>query len=911
MFVNNMRLWFMVRILKLTRQYYKYSLMNLFFRRGILAGILVLFSTTMLAKGIKGAIIDDLGNHLPGTSIFIKEIQAGITTNVNGYYEINLDEGIYTVSFQALGFFSQEHTVKISGDWLNFDITMRAIEFQLKEVQIYAGEDPAYKIMRKAISMAPYYLVQAKGYEAEVYLKGSFVVKKMPKLLEKQITIEAGGKNSNDFEIGKTYTSESMNDIRFAAPDTFVHTVKAARNSFPGDLNGESTAFGFINASLYDSSDEIISPLSPNAMRHYNFRYEGFFDDGKYTVNKIKVIPKRKSQQLFAGYIYIVEKLWNIHSVDLTIEPFFGKVNMKQQYREIKDRIWLPISHIFNMELGMMGIKADVDYMGTVKYLSVNLNNVKVPALLEKEYVAEDNAKQVAESAPEPVTEQITRNQKKIEKILEKDELSNRDMMRLAGAIEKENKPKREETVLEIKNNYKFEIKKDSIIYDSLVWKAIRPVPLTKEEQTGFAIRDSLARLDAVETESDTTKAKPVSKFRLSSEKILTGGRFTRNSSKVSVYYGGLFMIDGIGFNPVDGWKYKQNLDIGWKQDSVHSLNFSTNVGYAFARRSFYGNVGITQTYSPMRRGLISLTGDFGSRDFNSESTIHPLLDLGASLLFKENYLRYFDNKSVEIKNLIDITNGLRMEIAGSYQQAAPLENNTNFSFFRRDRDYHLNEVLSNPGINASHFEKQEALTAKLKFSYTPMQYYVIRNGRKEMRRSDYPTFSAGLEQGIKVSSNSADYLLADVRAFKRHGFALQPTFSWDVNAGWFIRNNRMHFSQFRHFSASTIPVSFQDFGSQFVLIDNYQASTNKWYAKASGTFSTPYMLLKFLPFLSNRLWNENIHVSHLHTPDFRHYTQIGYSLSQIFMVGNIGVFAGFSEFNYQHWGVRVSFLLY
>ena len=75
--------------------------------------------------------------------------------------------------------------------------------------------------------------------------------------------------------------------------------------------------------------------------------------------------------------------------------------------------------------------------------------------------------------------------------------------------------------------------------------------------------------------------------------------------------------------------------------------------------------------------------------------------------------------------------------------------------------------------------------------------------------------------------------------------------------------------------------------------------------------FGSQFMLLKYLPFISNKLWNENLHFGYLHTLDFPHYMQVRYSISRIYMIGNIGVFAGFSEFNYQHWGVRVSFSLF
>ena len=42
-------------------------------------------------------------------------------------------------------------------------------------------------------------------------------------------------------------------------------------------------------------------------------------------IDKISVIPKRKSQQLFSGTIYIIEDLWCLHSVDLTNENLAGE----------------------------------------------------------------------------------------------------------------------------------------------------------------------------------------------------------------------------------------------------------------------------------------------------------------------------------------------------------------------------------------------------------------------------------------------------------------------------------------------------------------------------------------------------------------------------------------------------------
>jgi hypothetical protein len=56
-------------------------------------------------------------------------------------------------------------------------VTLPEQVYQIPVVNISAsGEDPAYPIMRWAISLAPYYLNQVKYYKANVYLKGNLLI---------------------------------------------------------------------------------------------------------------------------------------------------------------------------------------------------------------------------------------------------------------------------------------------------------------------------------------------------------------------------------------------------------------------------------------------------------------------------------------------------------------------------------------------------------------------------------------------------------------------------------------------------------------------------------------------------------------------------------------------------------------
>ena len=154
---------------------------------------------------------------------------------------------------------------------------------------------------------------------------------------------------------------------------------------------------------------------------------------GNFTINKIEVIPKRKSQQVFEGTIYIIEDLWCLHSVDLTNENLVGKIKIQQLYIPVQDDIWMPVSHKFDINIGIIGFKADAGYGSSVKYLEVKPNlALQKPATIATDYTGRTG------NIPDTPGTEVTKEKQQIDKILEKDELSNRDMVKLSRLMEKE-----------------------------------------------------------------------------------------------------------------------------------------------------------------------------------------------------------------------------------------------------------------------------------------------------------------------------------------------------------------------------------------------------------------------------------------------------------------------------------------
>lgn len=206
--------------------------------------------------------------------------------------------------------------------------------------------------------------------------------------------------------------------------------------------------------------------------------------------------------------------------------------------------------------------------------------------------------------------------------------------------------------------------------------------------------------------------------------------------------------------------------------------------------------------------------------------------------------------------------------------------------------------------IPANELKVQNSVTWRTGFTYTPRYYYRVRKGRKQMSHSGYPKFSASIEQGVSAFGSEDDYLFLEGGVRKENEADFRPAFSWAIDGGWFARNEQMHFSRFKHFNASLIPVKWSG-GPAFYMLNDYQAATNQWYVRGYLKFTSPYLLLKYLPVLSNRIWQESLHLNYLHNPRLKHYTQLGYSVDRVFLMGSVGVFAGFEDGAYKHWGVR------
>jgi len=85
-----------------------------------------------------------------------------------------------------------------------------------------------------------------------------------------------------------------------------------------------------------------------------------------------------------------------------------------------------------------------------------------------------------------------------------------------------------------------------------------------------------------------------------------------------------------------------------------------------------------------------------------------------------------------------------------------------------------------------------------------------------------------------------------------------------------------------------------------------YSLSTPEFYGEAHFKYTTPYLLLKYLPGLTKTLIRENLSISYLGSRFHSNYTEIGYSLSEVFLLAELGVYVGFDDLKYRSFGAKL-----
>ncbi|HET6557784.1 MAG TPA: DUF5686 and carboxypeptidase regulatory-like domain-containing protein [Prolixibacteraceae bacterium] len=852
------------------------------------------------SQGIRGRITNDKGEAIPFANIYIPQLSTGTTSNIEGHYELKLPEGEWEVMVQYLGY--QTRMMKLATDktFQEINVHLYTQHYRIPEIKIMSsGENPAYYIMRRAIAMAPYYRKQVSKYSCKVYLKGSGVFEKIPSLLKKEM-------KKNGLKENQPFVMETVSLIDFELPDKVNQKVLAMRSS--GEQNNTSP-MGMITNSLYDADQYgIISPVGKSALKVYNFWLDGVFEDKGRTINKIRVMPKIEGKDVFSGYIYIADLFWNIHSADLTMHMPMAELKLRQLYAEVNKNTWMPVSFDFDMDLAALGLKMKYKYVASVSDYKTTLN----PAL-DHSFIEKQKNRQIMEQQGEEAIQkefqqrEISKEQKRIAQLLEKQELNNRETIKLSRLMEKEARRSSPPEPLEIKSS--IQVSQKQVNNDTTYWKTLRPIPLTPKEKVSFSKKDSFLMVSATPHFKDSVR-NANRKFRI--KHLLFGKTYNYSIDSISkneqLSIPQLTNPTTLSFNSVDGLRMELPFSYTRSDSSGRSLSLEPLVAYTFARQKVDALVSYSQRFNGMSNTWLKAGLGTTTRDFNEESGLMRITNGLYTLWREENFKRFYRRDFLQLSASSDLANGLNLEAGIEFNDNGRLVNHSSYSIIdRKNREIQPN-IPDNSTLAPWQLENHQSFISRVRMEYTPRHRYRIRNHTKIYAGSRYPTFSLGYNGAYSdVFGSDARYDEVMLGVRQTLDVSAGDQFSYLINIGKFINSDRLYFEDFRHFNAQPTNFLFSRYDNSFRLQPFYLYSTSSQYAEVHTAWQSRRLILKQLPLIKNSSVSEKLFINYLATPNLKNYVEAGYGIDNIFLLLNIEAVAGFENGRFSSSAIKVS----
>lgn len=320
---------------------------------------------------IKGKVTDAVTKDpVPFASINIKNTSLGKNTDFEGNFQFQLSSvPSDSLLVSCLGYFSR--TFYISKDSLTqtIYIQLKPSEILLQEVKVYAGENPAHRIIRKAVAAkadnnykkidgfdyTSYNKVEVDFNKISEKLRGRRITQKVNKAIE-----EIGTLTDDDGNVLlPSFISESVSHYYYRNNPRLSKEIVEKTNIkgigvTDGSLTSQLIGASFQQYNFYVNQVSVLNKnfASPIA-EDWKFIYDYYLADSTFFGDnfcyKIDFTPKRKQDLAFAGSIWIDKESWAIAQIDATITKdanlnFVERIKIQQELEPI-GKVWFPVKN--------------------------------------------------------------------------------------------------------------------------------------------------------------------------------------------------------------------------------------------------------------------------------------------------------------------------------------------------------------------------------------------------------------------------------------------------------------------------------------------------------------------------------------------------------------------------------------
>jgi hypothetical protein len=769
---------------------------------------------------LSGKITDTKNNAMPFASVVVKGTTIGTNSNVDGFYHLKLQAGTYDIIFQYIGYKKETKSITLHAD-ATLDATLADDSYQLKEITVKAGEDPAYEVIRQAMKKRKYYLNQVSAYSCKAYIKSLQRLKGVSKAMTKLISVS--GEKFDSSMLGVIYLSESESKYYYSKPDDEKEIMFSSR------VSGNNQRFSFnrlsdMKVSFYEnlitvdglSDRPFISPINETAFLSYRYHLLGTsFEDGKM-INKIEVLPKRITDPCFHGIIYIQENTWRIHSIDMYLTKdakinFVDTLFVKQLHAPVLgDSVWMPINLNFGFHFNFLGIKGD-------GYSNAMLSDYEINPTFPKKFFKNE--------------------------VLKVEDQANKK--------------------------------------DTTYWKENRPIPLTGEEVVDYHKKDSTAKRKDSKEYKDSIDHK-ANRFKPGA--LLLGYRHQNTLKKTSFSTTGL-INGGVQYNTVEGINSSMNVTYEKRYEDFRRQEITGTARYGFSNYLWGGKLNYTYIQKPEKFQRFDVVLQSMVEQYNSNNPISPIINSAYTLLANDNYLKLYKKTSAQVNYRRELFNGLILYAGAEYAERDALKNTSTYLWIDDKSKLFTSNDLQHPSTDNLLFKTNNAFIVDVNFRIRFKEKYYTLPHRKIITGSKYPRINIGYTKAIPTLNATANYDLVKMYVQDDIKLGLLGTFSYRANAGYFINNKTMYFMDYKHFNGNQTILANRDYLNSFKLLPYYMYSTNKEYIELHAEHHFNGFIFNKIPLLKKTKIQEVVGGHALFNDKLSNYYEVNFGLENIFNV--------------------------
>ncbi len=818
--------------------------------------LLIFFTNTASAQKIYGTVFSDKGDLLPYASVTIKGTSIGASANNKAKFSFSVAPGTYTVVCQHIGYTKQEKQITVNNEDQEVTFIIGNLQLDMTEVIVKSGEDPAYAIMREAIKKRSFYNGQVKGFECGLYTKDLMKLRNLPKkILGRKIPDEdVKDMGLDSSRKGIIYLSESVAKVYIQQPDKFKMEVISSRVS-------GSDGFGFTFPtfiSLYQNNVSVfldrlnprgfVSPIADEAINIYRFKYLGsFYEDGK-EINSIKVTPRRSYEPAFSGTINITDGDWRIHSFDLQLTKtaqleILDTLQITQIHVPVGNDVWRVKNQLIHFNFKRFGIDAIGNFVSV--YSDYKINPVFAKDRFNKIII-----------------------------------------------------------------NYDTGVNKRPVSY----WDTIRPVPLEPEEKMDYKVKDSIFLVNkdsALSQASVDSLNKKQGKLKVYNVfwKGLHRTKYTVNGNH---HWGVESLIQGLEYNTAEGLVVNVNTYYSrYLKKLKTNFSFEPNLRYGFSNThlnawaDIYFRTRDWETDKKLKRQTWTISGGKRVNQFNKANPITALTNSINTLFWGDNFMKIYENYFGSINFNKRYESGLRFNVNTLYEDRIPLDNTTDFVFFKKDT---INITPNYPYEKIpAQFSRHQAFIISFDVSIKPGQKYIQYPNRKMSLGSNYPTFSFNYTKGIEnifgsdVNFDKWRFSINDDKNFKLAGLL-----KYKVGIGGFLNTNKVFIQDYQHFNGNRSTRASQ-YVNSFQLAKYYaNSTTSSFYSFGHLEHHFNGLFTNKIPLFKRLNWNLVAGGNAFFVNGKNNYVEIFAGLENIGKIFRVDFVAAYNNGNRGLTGIRI-----